>query len=80
MVCFSIRIRNKETERKITTVNNISLEAMSFSYPESNKKVFDRLNLNFEKGTLYGVHGKSGQGKSTLFKIITGVYQPTEEK
>ena len=66
--------------KKITTVNNISLEAMSFSYPESNKKVFDRLNLNFEKGTLYGVHGKSGQGKSTLFKIITGVYQPTEGK
>lgn len=53
---------------------------MSFSYTESNKKVFDRLNLKFEKGTLYGVHGKSGQGKSTLFKIITGVYQPTEGK
>ena len=56
---------------KVTTVNNISLEEMSFSYTESNKKVFDRLNLKFEKGTLYGVHGKSGQGKSTLFKIIT---------
>ena len=66
--------------KKVTTVNNISLEEMSFSYPESNKKVFDRLNMNFEKGTLYGVHGKSGQGKSTLFKIITGVYQPTEGK
>lgn len=66
--------------KKVTTVNNIFLEEMSFSYPESNKKVFDRLNLNFEKGTLYGVHGKSGQGKSTLFKIITGVYQPTEGK
>ena len=65
---------------KVTTVNNISLEEMSFSYTESNKKVFDRLNLKFEKGTLYGVHGKSGQGKSTLFKIITGVYQPTEGK
>ena len=65
---------------KVTTVNNISLEEMSFSYPESNKQVFDRLNMNFEKGTLYGVHGKSGQGKSTLFKIITGVYQPTEGK
>ena len=36
--------------------------------------------MKFEKGTLYGVHGKSGQGKSTLFKIITGVYQPTEGK
>ena len=47
--------------KKVTTVNNISLEEMSFSYPESNKQVFDRLNLKFEKGTLYGVHGKSGQ-------------------
>lgn len=65
---------------EVTTVNNISLEEMSFSYTESNKKVFDRLNLKFEKGTLYGVHGKSGQGKSTLFKIITGVYQPTKGK
>ena len=34
---------------KVTTVNNISLEEMSFSYTESNKKVFDRLNLKFEK-------------------------------
>ena len=50
---------------------------MSFSYQESNKKVFDRINLNFKRGTLYGIHGKSGQGKSTLFKIIAGVYQPS---
>lgn len=64
--------------KKVTTVNKISLEDMSFSYQESNKKVFDRINLNFKRGTLYGIHGKSGQGKSTLFKIIAGVYQPTE--
>ena len=49
-------VSGSETRRwreKVTTVNNISLEEMGFSYTESNKKVFDRLNLKFEKGTLY---------------------------
>lgn len=66
--------------KKVTAVDNIYLEQVGFTYPESKKRVFDKLNLNFQKGAIYGIHGKSGQGKSTLFKIITGVYQPTEGK
>lgn len=66
--------------KKVTTLERISLEQLGFIYPNSKKKVFDGVNLNFQKGFIYGIHGKSGQGKSTLFKIITGVYQPTEGK
>lgn len=66
--------------KKVGTIDSIRLEQMSFSYPESNKNVFSKVNFNFKKGCMYGIHGKSGQGKSTLFKILTGVYQPTEGK
>lgn len=68
------------SDKKLERIDNIYLEQMSFSYPETNKNVFSKVNLHFKKGVIYGIHGKSGQGKSTLFKILTGIYQPTEGK
>ena len=37
------------------------------------KKVLNSINLNFEKGTIYGVVGENGAGKTTLFKCISGL-------
>ena len=36
--------------------------------------------MTFQKGKVYAVHGKSGQGKSTLFELLTGIYKPTKGK
>ena len=52
----------------------ISLENFSFSYGK--KQVFDGLSLRFEPGYIYGVLGKNGTGKSTLFKNLTGLLKP----
>ena len=38
----------------------------------------DNLNLNIEKGQLYGLIGRNGAGKTTAFNLLTGVYKPTE--
>ena len=38
----------------------------------------DNLNLNIEKGQLYGLIGPNGAGKTTAFNLLTGVYKPTE--
>ncbi|NMA93590.1 MAG: ABC transporter ATP-binding protein [Clostridiales bacterium] len=35
-------------------------------------KALDRVNLEFEKGKIYGLLGRNGAGKSTLLKIIAG--------
>ena len=35
------------------------------------------LNLNIEKGQLYGLIGPNGAGKTTVFNLLTGVYKPT---
>lgn len=32
------------------------------------------INLNFEKGTLYGLCGKNGSGKTTLMFLLLGIY------
>lgn len=71
----------KNSERKYGTTDknhleeSITLENIVFSY--GNHEVFSNLNLKFEKGKKYAILGKSGVGKSTLFKLITGDLIPT---
>lgn len=49
----------------------ISLENVEKSYGKH--EVLKGVNLNIEKGQIYGLIGKNGAGKSTIFKIILGL-------
>ncbi|NBJ93000.1 ABC transporter ATP-binding protein [Parablautia muri] len=37
----------------------------------------ENVNLNMEKGKIYGIVGRNGSGKTVLFKLITGYLKPT---
>lgn len=41
------------------------------------KKVLYNINLELEKGKIYGFVGKNGSGKTMLFRAICGLIQPT---
>lgn len=41
-------------------------------------KAVNNVNLDFEKGKIYGIVGTNGSGKSTLLRLISGVYKPVE--
>lgn len=43
-----------------------------------NKEILRGINLEFEKGKLYGVTGPNGGGKTSLAKVIMGIYQHTQ--
>ena len=49
----------------------IKIENLNFSY--RNKKIFENLNLNVEKGKIVSIIGPNGCGKSTLVKILVGL-------
>ncbi|MDD6155756.1 MAG: ATP-binding cassette domain-containing protein, partial [Lachnospiraceae bacterium] len=34
------------------------------------------INLDIQKGDIFGIIGMSGAGKSTLIKLISGLYRP----
>jgi len=53
----------------------VKLKNFHFSYGK--KRVFEGLNLEFQSGFIYGLLGKNGTGKSTLFKNICGLLAPT---
>ncbi len=40
--------------------------------------VLDNINLNIEKGKIYGFVGRNGSGKTMLFRAICGLIRPTE--
>ena len=53
----------------------ISLENISKTFKKN--ILFENINLNINKGEIYGFTGPNGCGKSVLFKIICGFIFPT---
>ncbi|CAI8219111.1 MAG: ABC transporter ATP-binding protein NatA [Formosa sp. Hel1_33_131] len=49
----------------------IKIEKLSKFY--ARKQVLNAINVEFKKGTVYGVVGENGAGKTTLFRCISGL-------
>ncbi len=48
----------------------ITCQAVDFTYPDDKVKIIDSLNLTVKEGEILGIVGESGEGKSTLLKLI----------
>lgn len=54
----------------------VSVKNLSFS--RGNKKIFDDISLEFERGKITAIMGPSGTGKTTLLKLIGGQLFPAQ--
>ena len=57
--------------------NAIELRGVDFSYPGTDKRLIENLNLFIGHGERIAITGKSGAGKTTVLKLITGMLRPT---
>ena len=57
---------------------NLELRDLSFSYGKN--VVLQKFNLKICNGEKILIKGKSGEGKTTLFKIVSGLYDPSSGK
>ena len=57
---------------------NLKLKNLYFKYPATDKFAIDGIDLEIKKGERLAVLGENGMGKSTLFFLSNGVYEPTE--
>ena len=54
----------------------LSIRGMSKSFGRN--RVLDHINLDVKKGTVMGLMGENGAGKSTMMKCLFGTYQKDE--
>tara|TARA_X000001036_G_scaffold148782_1_gene141387 strand:- start:1062 stop:2783 length:1722 start_codon:yes stop_codon:yes gene_type:complete len=69
-------------EKKINSLNInkknnfISLDNVSFSYPDEEKNIIKKINFEIKEGIKLGITGETGAGKSTLFHLMLGLLKP----
>jgi ATP-binding cassette, subfamily B, bacterial len=51
---------------------------VSFRYPGNSRLVLDRINFQLRREERLALIGENGQGKTTIVKLITRLYDPTE--
>jgi ATP-binding cassette subfamily B protein len=50
---------------------------VSFRYPGSPRLILDRMNFRLRPGERVALIGENGQGKTTIVKLMTRLYEPT---
>ena len=53
---------------------SLEFRHVSFAYPGTDRKILDDFSLTLEKGRHYAFVGVNGAGKTTMTKLITGLY------
>ncbi len=54
------------------------LKAVNLGLQYGSRKLFDKVNIQFDKGNCYGIIGANGAGKSTFLKLLSGEIESTE--
>ena len=59
-------------------VRGVEFRNVSFSYPGNPRRVLDQINFQLHTNERLALIGENGQGKTTIVKLITRLYDPTE--
>ena len=75
------RVRNLETP--VVTEEEtpfVELQNVTFAYEDDSRKILHHLSFKVYPGEQVTLSGRTGAGKSTVFKLLLGIYQPGEGK
>ena len=69
-------IEKIKKDKKLTFKEKIIFKNLKYKHSNTNKKIFDNLNLEINYGERIGVIGESGSGKTTFVDLLTGIIDP----
>ena len=75
------RVRNLETPVVIAEETPfVELQNVTFTYEDDSRKILHHVSFKVYPGEQVTLSGRTGVGKSTVFKLLLGLYQPGEGK
>ncbi len=70
------RPSGKKFVRRERFNGKIEFKNVSFAYPESTKNALENVSFKIEAGEKVGILGRNGSGKTTIEKLVLGLYAP----
>lgn len=68
----------RKVEKSSKYGDEIEFSHVSFKYPGTEKMVLHDLSFKINKDKVTAIVGENGAGKSTIIKLVAGLYEPTE--
>lgn len=72
------RPEGKKFVRRESIKGDIEFKDVVFSYPDAQKGALNKVTFSIKAGEKVGIIGKNGSGKTTIEKMILGLYEPLE--
>jgi len=68
----------KNSSSNLKQDSYLRFENLSFKYEDQENLILNQISFSLKKGQSLGIVGKTGSGKSTLVKLLSRFYDPTE--
>lgn len=65
-------------KEKVEKFQSLTFKNVSFTYPNSNKKILEDICFTINKGEKISIVGVNNAGKTTIIKLICGFFKPDE--
>lgn len=64
--------------KDIGAIKEIMFKNVNFKYPSGDVPALENINVHMKAGETIAFAGSSGSGKTTIIKLLVGLYHPTE--
>ena len=71
------KVLHDDKVKPMSFEREIKVDNVTFAFEDEETPVIKSMNFSIAKGRRFGIKGRTGAGKTTLFNILLGLYPPT---